>query len=390
MRLRLLPGKRVEESKLRVNGLPFVPQQTLNSITTTAFITSDSTHGSKTSLMFENYNKSNLDPSQDSGDSPVLNYNRTQLHSPQGSEVVDRLCPESSTDSNAFIGSKLATLDDTPAGINRSRPNLKDLCDNGCVIPPLHESGHFASTGTVMRDSYSVESPLEVDERISNVVRLPESSDMADVNSGRHLLPKLEGGVGIASESQPSSSREVVDLSEVLSTRDSCSEPDITSRPYLDIEVGGAKFHSLVDTGSTKTFLGSLNVPFISSGECKVDRSRSSIVLMANGNIESMLGTALLPVTFNGVTHLMTVRILLGLNDSCILGTDFVTQFGLVIDGKVRQLWLADEPIIKFAFDSKFRDDPDTCRGIALLSETERHKLEVFLGRVKKANQRLL
>ena len=61
---------------------------------------------------------------------------------------------------------------------------------------------------------------------------------------------------------------------------------------------------------------------------------------------------------------------------------DFVTQFGLVIDGKVRQLWLADEPIIKFAFDSKFRDDPDTCRGIALLSETERDKLEVFLGRV--------
>ena len=77
---------------------------------------------------------------------------------------------------------------------------------------------------------------------------------MADVNSGSQLLPKLEGGVGIASEPQPSSSREVVDLSEVLSTRDSCSEPDITSRPYLDVEVGGANFHSLVDTGSTKTF----------------------------------------------------------------------------------------------------------------------------------------
>ena len=111
-----------------------------------------------------------------------------------------------------------------------------------------------------MRDSYSVQSPLEVDERCSNVVKLMESSDMADVNSGSQLLPKLEGGVGIASEPQPSSSREVVDLSEVLSTHDSCSEPDITSRPYLDIEVGGTKFHSLVDTGSSNTFLGSLNV----------------------------------------------------------------------------------------------------------------------------------
>ena len=111
-----------------------------------------------------------------------------------------------------------------------------------------------------MRDSYSVVSPLEVDERSSNVGRLPESSDMADVNSGSQLLPKLEGGVGIASEPQPSSSREVVDLSEVLSTRDSSSEPDITSRPYLHIEVGGAKFYSLVDTGSSNTFLGSLTV----------------------------------------------------------------------------------------------------------------------------------
>ena len=101
---------------------------------------------------------------------------------------------------------------------------------------------------------------------------------------------------------------------------------------------------------------------------------------MANGNIESVLGTALLPVTFNGVTHLMTVRILPGLNDSCILGTDFVTQFGLVIDDKVRQLWFSDKPIIKFAFGSKFKDVPDTCSGIAFLSEAERDQLEVFHG----------
>ena len=153
MRLRLLPGKRVEESKLRVNALPFVPRQTLNSISTKSFFNSDSTHSSKPSLVFENCNKSNLNSSQDSGGSPVLNFKLTQLHSTQGSGHADRLCPESSTDSNAFIGPKLATLDDTPAGINRSRPNLKDLCDNGCVTPPLHESGHCVSTGTVMRDS---------------------------------------------------------------------------------------------------------------------------------------------------------------------------------------------------------------------------------------------
>ena len=75
-------------------------------------------------------------------------------------------------------------------------------------------------------------------------------------------------------------------------------------------------------------------------------------MLMANGNSKSMLGKALLPVTFSGVTHVMTFRILPGFNDSCVLGTNIVTQFGLVIDGKVRQLSLADKRIIKFAFDS--------------------------------------
>ena len=45
---------------------------------------------------------------------------------------------------------------------------------------------------------------------------------------------------------------------------------DITSRSFLDIEVGGAKCYSLVDTGSSKSFSGSLNVPLIASGGCKV------------------------------------------------------------------------------------------------------------------------
>ena len=161
------------------------------------FSNSDLTHGTIPTLIFVNYNQSNLDSSQDTESNPVLNHNLTQLHSPQGSGDVDRLCPESSTNSDVFFASKLTTLDETPAGINRSRPNFNDSCDNGCMIPSLHESTHFASTDTVMRDSYSAESPLEVDERSSNVVGLLELSDMADFNSGSQLLPKIEGGVGI-------------------------------------------------------------------------------------------------------------------------------------------------------------------------------------------------
>ena len=158
----------------------------------------------------------------------------------------------------------------------------------------------------------------------------------------------------------------MVDLFEILSTHDSFSKPDISSRPYLDIEVGDATFYSLVDTGSSKTFLGLLNVALISSGECKVDRGRSSIVLITNENNEIVIGTASLPITFCGVARVMTVVILPELNDSCELDTDFITIFDLVIGGQIRQQWLSDKPIIKFAIDSKFIDNLDACRGIAV------------------------
>ena len=92
------------------------------------------------------------------------------------------------------------------------------------------------------------------------------------------------------------------------------------------------------DIRSSKTFLGSLNVLFITSGECKIERSNTSIVLMANRNIETVIGTARLPNTLGGVTHVMKIRILNGLNDSHVLGTDFVLKLGLIIDGKVRQM----------------------------------------------------
>ena len=59
-----------------------------------------------------------------------------------------------------------------------------------------------------------------------------------------------------------------------------------------------------------------------------------------------------------------------------------MTHFGLVIDGKFRQLWLSEKPIIKFALDPQFQDDLDACRGIALLSDTERDQIKGFPGQV--------
>ena len=85
-----------------------------------SFFNSNFSHGTSPLVILENCNQSHLDSSQNSESSLVLNHDRNQLHSSQGISDADRLCPKSSTNSDAFMGSKMATIDKTPAGISLS------------------------------------------------------------------------------------------------------------------------------------------------------------------------------------------------------------------------------------------------------------------------------
>ena len=39
---------------------------------------------------------------------------------------------------------------------------------------------------------------------------------------------------------------------------------------------------------------------------------------MANGSIETIIGEVHLPITFSGITHIMDVKIIRGLADTCV------------------------------------------------------------------------
>ena len=97
--------------------------------------------------------------------------------------------------------------------------------------------------------------------RVERVPQRPEESFFPEFaysgkNRPRPFIPnKQKPHRGI----DPTVGRLFQSVSEIIRKLDDL----ITLRPYLDIEVGDAKFHSLVDTGSTKTSLGSLNVPLI-------------------------------------------------------------------------------------------------------------------------------
>ena len=47
-----------------------------------------------------------------------------------------------------------------------------------------------------------------------------------------------------------------------------------------------------------------------------------------------------------------------------------------------RQLWSADEPIVKFTFGLPADNEPEFCKGIALLLDTEKDQLKQFVERV--------
>ena len=112
----------------------------------------------------------------------------------------------------------------------------------------------------------------------------------------------------------------------------------------------------------------------------KIDRSKAGAVMMANRSIEAVIGEACLPVTFSETMHSTDFNIIPGLPDTCVLGMDFAEQCGIVLHLRDKQLWLAYEPIIKVAFRTADRDSFDTCKGITLLDESEKVKLDQFLS----------
>ena len=71
----------------------------------------------------------------------------------------------------------------------------------------------------------------------------------------------------------------------INTTYDLLSGIGTIARPYIYIDVGGTKIHSLVDTGSSRTYIGSVVLNILGSGGYKIDRSSAGAVIMANGTI---------------------------------------------------------------------------------------------------------
>lgn len=100
-----------------------------------------------------------------------------------------------------------------------------------------------------------------------------------------------------------------------------------TLRLYIDIDMGGTKINSLIDTGSSKIYIGS--------------------------TIQGVIGEACFPANFSGTEKLaINCKTIPRLTKTCILGMDYAEKLRFVLYLRSTHLWLPDEPIVKFSFGS--------------------------------------
>ena len=251
--------------------------------------------------------------------------------------------------------------------------NSTDQLNSINSISSSFTSGNFSSKPSMNSTMVSV----------SETVGQPTQTESSSINQSDLSLPNSQTVRSYQAKLEPSNNSGHIGLStDMVLDTPFLFKIGTSSRPYIDIEIGGTELYSLLDTGSSRTYLGSTGLEAVRSIGCKIDYNKSGVALMANDTMETIIGEAHLPITFSGTTHIMDVKIIPGLADTCVLDMDFGEIFGIVMHLRDRQLWLADEPIIKFAFDRKDVDTSNFCNGIALLQDTEKEQLEQFLKRI--------
>ena len=153
----------------------------------------------------------------------------------------------------------------------------------------------------------------------------------------------------------------------------------VRGRVHMTVLVGSVSIDALFDPGSTRTFirkhLGERVLDLLSK---KLDCSRESVMIVANGVREKIEGRAMLPLMINGVTRDIEVAIVENLNTEMVFGLDAQEEFDMTFAARTKKIWMPDtkgEPnplLIRIIEDY-------ACSGIVELQDWERAELERFL-----------
>lgn len=167
----------------------------------------------------------------------------------------------------------------------------------------------------------------------------------------------------------------IIDFANSLINNNTCRQVAF----FVDLIFVGQKIRALLDSGSSKSFLGQSVIQLIKDKGLTTKPIPVRRVTVANGNvfkIERAIDIEIQLINRNFQVNFFLMPVL---SYSCVLGLDFLIQAGLIVDFAANSLHYRD-PKVTFTFIPENSTDRVTvCNELQLLSEEQTEILKKFL-----------
>ncbi|XP_011701743.1 PREDICTED: uncharacterized protein LOC105458270 [Wasmannia auropunctata] len=166
---------------------------------------------------------------------------------------------------------------------------------------------------------------------------------------GKRVKESKAGGNSTPSPKPPQ--REVASGREVAYSAfgPNCS----SSLLFLRVTMSGRELRALVDSGSSRTFLGSEAVDLLKGAGFSFRSGSGPRVTTATNQTTRVRGETEVPITLGGRTRNLRVCSLPTLALPCILGMDFLAAFGIVVNFVQRAWIFEDNPSRRYRFEEE-------------------------------------
>lgn len=114
-------------------------------------------------------------------------------------------------------------------------------------------------------------------------------------------------------------------------------------RPYLRVKIFGKELLGLLDSGASRTIMGSSGWKLIQNLGIFIDSSTKSTCRVANGGTCESVGECLIPFTVRDKSRIVSTLVVPDLPHTLILGSDFWRIMGIVPDLRHGECILQEE-----------------------------------------------